>query len=267
MALNNREKRRQAIIQDRRRILIEKSVERRLKAEFKRMAHQVGVDYRNGGLDRAIAGTELHTENIRLILEQLYIRCGKSSQSYLVNFFGKSLNLDLEKKDSFFDQPDVEDTFDLAAVELMRVFRRQAFNQSKLIANTSREGLRFATAGLVEAGESEVVIGKLISGVLDKKNINRAQTIARTETGMALMESQYAIVDDMELPPMLKEWNATIDGRTRKTHRAVDGDKVKKDGMFKVGSDNMRFPQDRLNGSAKEIINCRCVLTWEPEDF
>lgn len=232
------------------------------------MAVQVGIDYRAGGLQRAEVGMELHRENLRLLLERLYVLCGKSSQSYLNDFFGKRLNIQIEKKDSIFDSDVQEDSFGLAAVELMRIFRRQAFEESKLINDTSKENLRVITAGLVEAGESEVVIGNTITGFLDTRNKNRAQTIARTETGMALMESQFAIVDDMELPPMLKKWDATIDGRTRTTHKNADkGPAIKKDELFKVGKDNMRFPQDRQNGSASEIINCRCVLTWEPEEL
>lgn len=263
MALSNREKRRQALIQDRRRILIEKSAEKRFKTEFQRMARQVGEDYRAGGLDRALVGMDVHKQKVRELLEKIYILSGKSAENYLKDFFGKACRLKIEKKDSLFDT----DNTDLASVELMRLFRRTAFENSKLIAATSRETLIAITATLVETGVGEQTIGKEIARFVSTRNASRAPTIARTEVGSALMESQYNIVDELELPPMLKEWAATIDGRTRPDHKRVDGDTVKKEEKFRVGRDNMLYPQDRINGSAGQIINCRCVLLWTPADF
>ena len=272
MALSNTEKRRQAIIQDRRRVLIERNFERQFKREFKRMSAQASQDYSDGGLNRALVGMEIHQENIRAVLERLYILAGKSSERYLKDFFGKSFRIKIERKESLFDidATELDDPFELATVEMMQIFRRQAFDQSKTIAETSKEGLRVATAQLAETGVGEIVIAKEIRKVLDVKNKFRAATIARTETGIALSESQYAIINDLELPTMVKEWSAVIDGRTRKAHREVDGTIKKKDELFSVdtkkGRDLMRFPQDRKNGSKENLINCRCILLWQPEN-
>ena len=64
---------------------------------------------------------------------------------------------------------------------------------------------------------------------------------------------------------VLRRWIANRgDGRTRNTHLAVKGLK-KVDEKFLVGGDLLRFPGDP-RGSAKEVINCRCVIGYVPID-
>lgn len=54
-----------------------------------------------------------------------------------------------------------------------------------------------------------------------------------------------------------KTWIATLDGKTRPTHWAADGQRVPLAGKFTVGGEQMEFPGD-LTASAAERINCRC---------
>ena len=51
-------------------------------------------------------------------------------------------------------------------------------------------------------------------------------------------------------------WMATLDGRTRKSHRALDGEAAGEDGKF---SNGLRYPGDPA-GPASEVWNCRCTL-------
>lgn len=53
-----------------------------------------------------------------------------------------------------------------------------------------------------------------------------------------------------------QEWMATLDGRTRDSHRQLDGEKVK---VGKLFSNGLRFPADP-EGAASEVYNCRCTL-------
>lgn len=53
-----------------------------------------------------------------------------------------------------------------------------------------------------------------------------------------------------------KEWVATMDGRTRHSHRAVDGEVVDLESAF---SNGLRYPGDPA-GPGREVYNCRCTL-------
>ncbi|QGH75260.1 portal protein [Mycobacterium phage Quesadilla] len=54
-----------------------------------------------------------------------------------------------------------------------------------------------------------------------------------------------------------KVWIATIDGKTRPTHFAADGQRAPLAGTFSIGNEPLRYPGDPA-GPAKEVRNCRC---------
>lgn len=56
--------------------------------------------------------------------------------------------------------------------------------------------------------------------------------------------------------PYYKTWLATLDGRTRHTHAALDGVSEETDKEF---SNGCMYPGDP-NGPPKEVYNCRCTL-------
>ena len=55
---------------------------------------------------------------------------------------------------------------------------------------------------------------------------------------------------------MQKEWMATLDGRTRDSHRDLDGERVPYDEPF---SNGLMFPADP-QGAGREVWNCRCTM-------
>lgn len=87
---------------------------------------------------------------------------------------------------------------------------------------------------------------------------NRAMRITRTEghrvQAQSAMDACYkargAGAD------IVKQWDATLDGRTRPSHRMVDGEIKELEEPF---SNGLMYPGDP-NGSAAEVINCRCAL-------
>lgn len=54
---------------------------------------------------------------------------------------------------------------------------------------------------------------------------------------------------------IVKQWDAVLDGRTRDSHRRVDGEIRELDEKF---SNGLMFPGDP-SGSAAEVVNCRCT--------
>lgn len=60
-----------------------------------------------------------------------------------------------------------------------------------------------------------------------------------------------------------KTWIATLDGRTRTSHRHVDGETVPNDEQF---SNGCMFPGDP-DAAPRELYNCRCTMITQIEGF
>lgn len=92
--------------------------------------------------------------------------------------------------------------------------------------------------------------------------MHRAQRIARTEaTGAYNHATLTAAREEVRLlgTDLQKVWIATIDGRTRKSHFAADGQRVELDGEFRIGRARLRYPGDP-HGPASETVHCRCTV-------
>lgn len=57
---------------------------------------------------------------------------------------------------------------------------------------------------------------------------------------------------------VVKQWDSTLDRKTRKAHMEADGQIRELDEPFDVGGEKMKAPA--IGGSAKNVCNCRCVL-------
>ena len=60
-----------------------------------------------------------------------------------------------------------------------------------------------------------------------------------------------------------KQWLATLDGRTRSSHRALDGESVEVEEEF---SNGLKYPGDP-SGPGVERYNCRCTLVADLAEF
>ena len=99
---------------------------------------------------------------------------------------------------------------------------------------------------------------------------NRAMRIARTEGHRIQANSAY----DAQLAAkaagadIVKEWDASLDGKTRPHHRQLDGQIRELEEPFEIGGMEAMYPSGF--GSASEDINCRCALLqrarWALED-
>lgn len=89
-------------------------------------------------------------------------------------------------------------------------------------------------------------------------NRSTALTNARTATTSAENAGRVYSYEQAEAMgiELEQEWLATLDGRTRHSHRLLDGEKVKVGGVF---SNGCRYPADP-QGRPEEIYNCRCTL-------
>lgn len=93
-------------------------------------------------------------------------------------------------------------------------------------------------------------------------SIERAANVAVNESNTVLnyMDLETA----KSLGYTMKTWKTEKDNRVRHTHREVDEYTIPIDEPFLVGESLMLFPHDQYTYDAdpKEIINCRCVLSF-----
>lgn len=93
-----------------------------------------------------------------------------------------------------------------------------------------------------------------------RKAYNNAIRIARTEghriQNEAALDGQHWA--KKKGADIVKQWDSTLDGRTRDEHRECDGQIREIDEAFDVGGEKMQAPG--VGGSARNVCNCRCCL-------
>ncbi|MGW5147547.1 phage minor head protein [Rhodococcus koreensis] len=108
-------------------------------------------------------------------------------------------------------------------------------------------------------------VEKQLSNTNQKMWAGRAETVARTEsagaynaTTLQAARLQQRLIGDTE--ELHQVWLSSIDGRTRRSHAAADGQRAPLGGTFRVGRAELRYPGDP-RAPAGETINCRCAVT------
>lgn len=90
--------------------------------------------------------------------------------------------------------------------------------------------------------------------------LSNAKRIARTEghriQNAAALDAQKAAKEAGA--DVVKQWDSTLDGKTRKTHRKLDGQIREIDEPFEVGGHKAMAPGQF--GRPEEDINCRCAI-------
>jgi len=116
--------------------------------------------------------------------------------------------------------------------------------------------------GLQEGQSSEQIASAIVQATSGEMAKARARRIAQTETHTAAQVGQYAAARGSPFK-FRKQWLATEDKRTRPAHAEANGQTRDLDEPFVVGGEELMFPGDP-KGSAGNVINCRCVVLYEP---
>ena len=109
----------------------------------------------------------------------------------------------------------------------------------------------------ISTGMSFAQVAQQLAGTTSI-GFNNAVRIARTEGHRIQVQSAMDAchnAKDMGAD-VVKQWDSTLDGRTRPAHRKVDGEIRELDEAF---SNGLNFPGDP-SGGAGEVVNCRCAL-------
>lgn len=126
-----------------------------------------------------------------------------------------------------------------------------------------KKSIRAELSRGIARGSSWNEIAKHIANGMNSpfnKAYNRAVLVARTEghriQQRSALDSQYAAKE--KGADILKQWDSTLDSRTRPHHRQLDGQIRELDEPFEV--DGMEAQAPGHFGKAKEDCNCRCCL-------
>jgi len=116
------------------------------------------------------------------------------------------------------------------------------------------------TQGLIK-GESYFDTAERLKEALEG-NYAKAQRIVWTESHRCKEEAQLEAMQKMQEKGVeaKRMWVATLDDRTRDTHRELDGQMEDKDGYFHIRGLKAQAPG--MFGVASEDINCRCTTIF-----
>lgn len=132
---------------------------------------------------------------------------------------------------------------------------------AKLKKTISQEISRGIASGLLYSD-----IARNISNA-SKAPLSRAKTITRTEGHRIQNKASDDAAHEAKAhgADLVKFWDATLDGKTRPSHRMIDHEIRELDERH---SNGLMFPGDPVGGAA-EVVNCRCreehVPRWEAE--
>lgn len=113
------------------------------------------------------------------------------------------------------------------------------------------------TQGVLQ-GEGIDEVARRIRSVadMDCRAAMRTARTAMTSAQNAGRVDAYGRAEGMGIH-VRKQWLATLDGRTRHSHRRLDGETV---GMDESFSNGLGYPGDPGPGIGSEVYNCRCTL-------
>lgn len=154
-------------------------------------------------------------------------------------------------------------TPDIFLQATVRWLRLNAAQRVTGISDTSRDEIGNQIRIGVSKGESRQEIAARITKHRRSISPERALTIGRTEVHAAANYGSLIAAAEVRVP-MNKIWVAVGDAHTRDTHRSAQGQRASLADPFRVGGYSLMHPGDSSMGApAHEIVNCRCVTSYE----
>lgn len=135
---------------------------------------------------------------------------------------------------------------------------------TKVIRKAERWNMRKVNSALLQGILQGDSIEKISKRLREVTNMNISSSIRNARTMTTRAESSgrlHAFQRASEMGIDVKKmWIATIDGRTRHSHRILDKEVVNIDEEF---SNGLSFPGDP-DGAPSEVYNCRCAMVAIP---
>lgn len=122
-----------------------------------------------------------------------------------------------------------------------------------------KDSIRAEVSRGIATADSYEHIARNISSKTNQ-GFNKTMRIVRTEGHRIQIEAAYEQQKKAKQAgaDIVKQWDSTLDGKTRPTHRKLDGQIRELDEPFEVGGHKAMHPAGF--GRPEEDINCRCAL-------
>lgn len=133
-------------------------------------------------------------------------------------------------------------------------------NRDKLVSDVKKQLSR----GIASGAAYRDIARELAS--VSEANLKQSWRIVRTEGHRVQNEAKMDCMRDAKEAgaDVVKQWDSTVDARTRPTHRELDGQTRELDEPFEVPSTGAKAMYPGGFGIAKEDIWCRCVMLQIP---
>lgn len=136
-------------------------------------------------------------------------------------------------------------------------FSSRLYDNVELLKETYKEEMSRGLAGGTDY--------MTIAARLARRNeiaLNRAYTIARTEGHRVQSTAKMTCMEEAKQKgaEVVKQWDSTVDDRTRGTHRELDGQVKELEEPFVIPSTGAKAMYPGGFGRAEEDVNCRCTL-------
>ena len=231
---------------------IESSIEPRIRDEIRRASDIMVAQYE---ATRNIEGVDDHAKQVKDILLEDYAEA-------IEKFARRILNAAKAKHGP--DNLKVEESPFFERLIQSYLAERGLDKISDDIAGTTKQQLLNAIRSGQRAGAGQQAISQQLRDAVPGLSRGRAGVIARTETHAASSFANEEAAKETGLD-LQKEWIAAMGERTRNDHADADGQTVARDEPFIVGGEQLKYPGDP-NGSAANVINCRCVVAYIVQD-
>lgn len=233
---------------------IERPYARAVAKEKNRFIRETAAEY-TGGLELNMQALNQHIANMTEIAERY--------NNKAISVFARSFRQTVKTAREYYATKD--DEFDIYLEQLYAYWlTNETAKNARETANTTQQDIARAVAAGISADETTPGI---IKRILRTRGLSpyRAETIARTETHNAALYANKESARNLQRETgvvLMKKWLPAQDERTRESHRAMaDHEAIPLDNQFLVGGERLDRPGDP-DGSARNVINCRCVLKY-----
>ena len=199
-------------------------------------------------------------KRINAILEILNLDNAAAIQTFLSNIYRDSF----EGTNYIIQQQGIPLIFNLTEDEvLLSILRKTDSMTFAQRLGVNMDEFKTKVKGIISRGiaaaEPYTNIAKNLS-LATKEEYNKSRRIAITESGRVQSEAKLNIQQKAKArgANIMKEWSCTFDGKTRHSHRELDGQIREIDEYFEVNGVKTLAPCKF--GKAAEDINCRCAL-------
>lgn len=196
---------------------------------------------------------EQHQENMRALFTERYKRVVRAFVRDMRRF--KSVDCMLETKQT------EQEAIDSILQAYIATYGLRVVNQVALTSFTDFQAFAISAYGQDFSTQEIERMLRAQFGI----NAWRSATIARTEVGKIASFTQVKVVEKASIETgavFRKKWIPFIDERTRVSHASMESHPaIDMDSQFTVGGEKLDRPRDP-NGSASNIINCRCTLDF-----